>query len=137
MLRPVCANIHKGGFAVIPAIIVIGMITIIIGSLVLMAGYQAISETSSLIKSYQAGGLIHACLEEGLVKLQQNPAYNGSDSIVLSTGTCAYNVTGGSGNRQINASSAIGSVTRRGKINFNNDGPDNVIRIIDWLDVAD
>ena len=109
---------------------------IVVVASVLLTGSNSIRNGSLLIKSYQAQGLVNACVEEALVKIQQNNFFSGTGTLAFGLGNCFYNVDILAGeNRSIMASSTVGTVVRKVRVSVDAINPK--IHTSKWQEVAD
>lgn len=135
MRAGVYANIKRGGFTTIPLVLGVGAIVIVIGALIIVISTSSIYNVNLSIKSYQANGLVNACLEEALLRLQQNNSFLGQGTTNIGANSCSYDIsTINASTRLINASSTIAGVSRKGRIQVLTPNP---LKITQWQEVAD
>lgn len=137
MFLPVSENTKlNSGFSLLPVALTVLSILAIVGALVLLIGYNSLRNSFLLVKSYQANSLINACIEDALLKIEENNAFIGAGEVALETGSCSYDVVSLGGEKKaITISSAIDSAVRKAKITVASTTPK--IFISEWQEVAD
>lgn len=135
MDQPVYAVTRKG-FVLFS--VVLTMMLIIVGAAVAVSisGLNAASNADLLVKSYQANGLVNACIEEALAAIKQNQSFAGTGNLTLGAGSCSYTVQLLAGeSRDISVSANVGTVVRKGVVQIDAINPE--IHVVKWQEVAD
>ncbi|MEK7114867.1 MAG: hypothetical protein AAB847_00695 [Patescibacteria group bacterium] len=137
MFPPVSENTKlNSGFTLLPVALTVLSVMVIVGTFVLLIGYNSLRNSLLLVKSHQANSLVNACVEHALLKIQENSAFAGAGEVTLDTGACSYNVASLGGERKaVTASSIIDSAVRKAKVIVASTTPK--IFISEWQEVAD
>jgi hypothetical protein len=124
------------GYIVLISVLIIGAVGLAITTSLIILGIGFSQTSYTIVQSAQAKGLTNACLSDALQKIRNSTSFSGVGSLTLEQGTCRYLVTVQTGeNRQINASSTVGSVIRKSKITITQINPR--ITVSSWQEVAD
>ena len=129
-------NKDKQGYSILLIIVVVSAVAVAITTSLLLLGIDSSRTSFAQEQSYQARSLANACAEEALQQIRNMTAYTGSGTISLGQGSCDYLVTNTGGlNRNIRASSTVGTIIRKVEIDIDAIEPD--INIVSWQEKAD
>ena len=128
---------RRSGFILLVGILVVGAVGLAVSISVALLGVGFSKTTTSLQQSNQARGLANACAEYGLEKLRESVSYAGNETLTIGSSTCAILSVLGSGNanRTVQASSTVGTVTRKVKVQVLQVAPQVILT--SWQEVAD
>ena len=129
-------NRHSDGYVVLVTVIVLGAITALITSSILILGLDLSRTSLALEQSSSAKGLADACAEEALQQIRDFAPFTGTGNLIFEQGTCSYTVANTGGDQRLTtALGTVGTVVRKVKITSDAINPN--INIISWQEVAD
>ncbi len=129
-------NKHSNGYAVLVSVIVLGAITAVITSSILILGLDLSRTSFALEQSSIAKGLADTCAEEALQQIRDDTPFTGTGNISFEWGDCSYTVIDSGGqNRTITATSTAETAIRKTKIIISAINPRVIITT--WEEVAD
>jgi hypothetical protein len=74
-------------------VIVVGAVLFLIGATLMVSTLDLLSATKGFAGMQISQVNARSCLEESLAKIKTNPAYTGTNSVTLATGTCSFSIT--------------------------------------------
>ena len=126
---------NKQGFSLLLTIVLIGAISISIAVSILLIGVDASRISFAGQQSNQAKAIVNACAEGALQEIRDSTTFAGYGNLVFTKGTCGYFVTNNGGqNRNIVASSTVGTIVRKVEVNIDTINPQ--INITSWQEVS-
>lgn len=104
---------YQNGFATLIAVIMIGAVSTVVATTMLLLGISASKNSLLISQSATAKALANACGEEALEKIRENSGFSGSSNLTLNGQTCSYTVTIGSGQTRTVAVTTGGTISRK------------------------
>lgn len=128
--------INNQGYITLLSVLILSAVGLAISVSLILLGIGSSKTSFALEQSAQAKYLTQACVETALQEINDSVPFTGSGGLILGQGTCEYTVSSGGGqNRTIIASSTVGAIIRKAKIEIDAITPK--INIIYWQEVAD
>lgn len=133
--QPIRFYSGQAGFSLLLSIVLIGAISVSIMVSTLLIGIDS-SRTSFIIeRSNKAKAIVNACTEKALQQIRNSTPFIGYGGLVFSSGSCGYFVTNTGGtNRNIIASSTVGTIIRKVQVNITAINPN--ITVSSWQEGA-
>lgn len=126
----------KDGYITLISVLVASTVAVSIAVTLLVIGVNASRTTAVLQATKYANTHAKSCIEEALSQVRNSSSFTGPGSIIMSQGSCDYNVTNTGGqSRLINATGIAQSAIRRLSITINSIIP--IIGVSSWQEVAD
>ncbi len=127
--------VSQEGYVVLLTVLIVGAVAVGIATTLLISSIDAARSAEVEEWSRRARGMADGCVEEALEQIRDASNFSGYGKLTLGSDVCSYNVTNlGGTNRQINASSTVGTVVRKAKAILDKVKP---INITSWQDVID
>ncbi len=105
------------GYVVLLTVLVVGAVAVAIATTLLFAGTDAARLAAVKEQSRVARHMADACAEEALNEIRTSSPFTGYGTLTLGGNTCSFNVTNlGGTNRQVIASSTVGTMVRKKKL---------------------
>ena len=124
------------GYITLLSVLIVGAVVLATTLSLFFMGLNSSQIGFTYQKLAEARVLADACAEEALQQIRESTSFIGAGNLTLGGGSCAYEVIGGVGqSRTIEASSVVGEVVRRVKIEIDAINP--TINIIFWQEVDD
>lgn len=107
----------RGGFITLVSVLIIGLISLLVVSSVLLLSTDFARDNASIAESNQAKAVANACAESALDKLRKDSNYAGNEAFALNGGTCQIAALQGSGAvKTIQVTGLYGYSTRNVKV---------------------
>lgn len=124
------------GYALLLVVLVVGAASVTIATTLLLLGADALRTASIKELSAKARALAHGCAEEGLEQIRESSNFSGYGTLTIEGNACGYDVVNlGGQNRRVNASSTVGSVVRKVRVEVGGINP--TISVSSWQEVVD
>lgn len=123
------------GYAVLFVVIIINAAALVIVTSIMIWGFYFHKTSLVNQKSSQARNIADACAEIALMDIWGDQNISGSYSESIGEGSCTYDISGTSPNKNIQVEASVDDVYRRLEVNIDQVNPD--INISSWQEVAD
>lgn len=136
MKRFFISPLHQGGYILLLAVIVVGIVSGSIASTILLFGIGQNRTSLAIQEGANARFVADSCAQEVLEQLIQDDTYTGSESVNFDNGTCTIDAVGGTGqsNRTVQVTAVSGGSTKRVEVVITTVGPPMVIS--SWQEVS-
>lgn len=125
----------RSGYVVLLTVLIVGVVAVSIATTLLVSSVDSARSAATKEQSRKARTMSDACAEEALEQIREASGFTGYGTLTLGGNTCSYNVANlGGTNRQIIASSTVGSAVRKAKAILDKVKP---INITSWQDAID
>lgn len=127
---------NADGYVAVLAVLLVGALVTLISVHGVFRSYELRYSTALSEQHQRAAELAHSCGEVALLKLVQDVAYSGDETITIVGETCSIvSVTGsGPSDRIVTATSTVGTVTQAIRIDIANLVPR--INIASWNEIS-
>lgn len=122
---------NRGYTTLLSVIILVAIGASVVTSMILLGT----ANTGSSLKNQQsniAKGYANACVEDALLRIQQNVAYSGVQNLSFSNGSCTSTVTGTAPNKSITVTATVDTVVRKLQITINQTSPN--LNVSQWAE---
>lgn len=135
MALPLYDNLNKNGFAVLIGVLIVGAFGAAIVLYLVLSGLYSYQNSFTLEQSNTAKATTNSCLEVALNKIQLCSSTVGIGNVQLGNNSCDYEIINtGSQSRTVQASTKVGTITRKAKVLV--DQIDPKIIIGSWQEVS-
>ena len=105
------------GFILLVNVLIIGIVSVLIGGLIMLLSLYSLKNSQVYVSKNQSLSINHACAEEALYLIRQNPSYSGQANLTIGGLTCSYRVDNlGGVNRQVTTSSTVRNVVSKTRL---------------------
>lgn len=124
------------GYIVLISVLVVSAVGVAVSIAVILFGLGSSRSSFSMEQSSHGRSLVNGCADEAMERIRENTAFTGSGSLTLGQGICEYNVANlGGQNRLVTASSTVGTIVRKARVNIDAINPK--INVLSWEELAD